>query len=139
MEKVQKNSKLCKNLRASKGITVLATQASDSTFKIMPSPYDAFPEGAIFLSCEICQGPLIQECNCTDWLEEVNVPASERRPHQFDLDEAVVPRHMDGYSFGPYPWKAGQGAIDLRRFTADETHDGGLQLVGLTKDTEDKT
>ena len=128
---------LCQNLRGSKKITVLATLTSDDTFKLMPGPYDAFQEGHIFLSCEICQGTVIEECNCAEWLDKVKVEASERRQYQFDLDEVVVPRHVDNYCFGSFPWKAGQGALDLRRFTADETHDGGLQLVGLTRDTED--
>ena len=135
LNKVMSNPNLCKNLRLEKNITVLATLTGDNTFKLMPGPYDAFQEGYIFLSCEICKGTVIPDCNCAEWLNSMNVKVSERHPYQFDLDEVVVPGHMDNYCFGPYTWKVGQGAVDLRRFTADsETHEGGVQLVGLTRE-----
>lgn len=134
-EKVTRMPHLCKDLRNKKGINVVAFLTSKLTFKPMPGPFDAFPEGHIFLSCEICQGKKI-DCNCTEWLDSVGI--TERDTFEFDLDEMVVPAHMDNYCFGQKPWVQGQGVLNLRRFTADENSEGGVQIVGLTKDTKDQ-
>jgi len=132
-ERVRSQPHLCKDLRSKKGINVIAFLATDGltlTFKAMPGPCDAFPEkGYIFLSCEICQGKAT-DCNCTEWLDTLGI--TERETFEFDLDEMVVPAHLDNYCFGQKPWVKGQGVLNLRRFT--DTGDGGVQIVGLTKD-----
>jgi hypothetical protein len=67
--------KLCKNLRNLKGINVVAFMAADSSlpipFKAMPGPWDAFPEGYIFLGCEECQGKGTAGFHCTEWLDSI--------------------------------------------------------------------
>lgn len=127
---------LCKDLRSKKGINILAFLTKDLSFHAMPGPCDAFPEGYIFFGCEICQGNTSKaECSCTEWLEEVGIKQYET--FEFDLDEMIVPAHLDNYCFGGRKWAGSQGVLDLRRFTADENGEGGVQLVGLNKESKD--
>jgi hypothetical protein len=133
-ERVKQQPYLCKDLRSKKGINILAFMSKDDMkFTAMPGPCDAFPEGWIYFGCEICRGKTSKgECNCTTWLEELGIKKYETET--FDLDETVVPAHLDNYCFGGRRWGSSQGVLDLRRFTADEDGAGGVQLIGLTKE-----
>eukprot|EP00746_Dinoflagellata_sp_MGD_P030067 gnl/MRDRNA2_/MRDRNA2_17122_c0_seq1.p1 gnl/MRDRNA2_/MRDRNA2_17122_c0~~gnl/MRDRNA2_/MRDRNA2_17122_c0_seq1.p1 ORF type:complete len:489 (-),score=84.84 gnl/MRDRNA2_/MRDRNA2_17122_c0_seq1:121-1587(-) len=133
-EQVRNTPHKCKDLRKDKKVTLVALLDSMMRLNPMPGPCDAFPEGYIFLSCEICQGKAT-DCNCTAWLDSVGI--TQREPFEFDLDEMVVPAHMDNYCFGQTPWTKGQGVCNLRRFTANAQDEGGVQIVGLSKEVKD--
>lgn len=138
-DEVKNKPSLCTDLRNQNGINILAMLShEDGSFKAMPGPTDAFPEGFIFLGCEICQGKSEgNECNCTDWLAKVGVPDTERSSFEFDLDEMIVPGHMHLFCFGAKRWEGTQGILNLRRFTADDNGEGGVQIVGLTRESKD--
>jgi len=138
-DQVKHNPGLCKDLRNQGGINIVATLSEeDGSFKAMPGPLDPYPEGYIFFGCEICQGNSEStECNCTDWLAKVGIPETERQSFWFDLDEMIVPGHMDKFCFGARRWEGTQGILNLRQFTADENGEGGVQIVGLTKESKD--
>eukprot|EP00746_Dinoflagellata_sp_MGD_P004787 gnl/MRDRNA2_/MRDRNA2_109261_c0_seq1.p1 gnl/MRDRNA2_/MRDRNA2_109261_c0~~gnl/MRDRNA2_/MRDRNA2_109261_c0_seq1.p1 ORF type:complete len:491 (+),score=80.12 gnl/MRDRNA2_/MRDRNA2_109261_c0_seq1:109-1581(+) len=135
-EKARHQPYLCKDLRAKKGINILAFLDKNLNFHAMPGPCDAFPEGDIFFGCEICQGKTSRaDCSCTEWLEDLGITQYET--FEFDLDQMVVPAHLDNYCFGGRRWGGSQGVLDLRRFTADENGEGGVQLVGLNPESKD--
>lgn len=131
-DQVKNKPGLCKDLRNEKGIYILAFLNENGDFIAMPGPFDAFPEGYIFIGCEICQGSTRTDCNCKDWLDSLSITGCE--PFMFELDEMIVPSHLDLYCFGGKRWGESQGILNLRQFTADENGNFGVQLVGLSKE-----
>ena len=129
----------CLDLRRNAGIHLVATFAEETrTFKAMPGPCDVIPVGHIFLGCAICGNAEdlseIGDCNCRDWLNSKGISETSFLTSHLPLDEVVVPSHLHNFCFGAKRIEGSHGILNLRKFTSDDMGEGGVQLVGLSKE-----